>query len=42
MNPTYWRLLIVLTAVTLMGLFPLVVRYAVKSPYFLASHERYD
>jgi MFS family permease len=42
MDPTYWRLLIVLTAVPVMCLFPLVICYAVESPYFLATHERYD
>jgi MFS family permease len=42
MDPTYWRLLIVLTAVPICFFIAMVFYYGVESPYFLAIHEMYD
>jgi putative MFS transporter len=42
MDPTYWRLLLVLTGVPILLYIGMVFYYAVESPYFLAIHERYE
>mmetsp|Transcript_13179 Transcript_13179/g.24664 ORF Transcript_13179/g.24664 Transcript_13179/m.24664 type:complete len:463 (+) Transcript_13179:301-1689(+) len=42
MDPTYWRLLLVLTAVPCIFYIAIVFYYPIESPYFLAIHERHE